>query len=169
MSYCDLDVLSRYVDGSLTLPARVDLEVHLRACAACRNELQSMRHLDTVLQSWGSIRVPVPDLAHRRVIRTVERRKRFAPVHTINRIMPAAVGSAVAALLILGSINLGMLYPSSATSATVRPSPALSPALVKQSSRLIRVRRTSAVIGGYAAAPHVEPVQLSRRIQLEVN
>lgn len=166
---CDVDLLSHYVDGSLMLPARIELESHLKSCCACRQELESLRRIDAMLQSWGSVRTPVPDRAHHRILRTVERRKRLAPLLALNRMMPAAVGSTIAALLILGSVNLGVLYQTSAPSTSGTSSPTLSAAVIKQSSTLVRARRTSAVIGGYVAAPRSEPMQLSRRIQLEVN
>ncbi len=145
---CDFDLLSLYLEHGLTLPRRVRLEEHLRTCSTCRRELRELRRVDQVLSSWGAVRSPVPAPVENRVARSVRRRRRLKPLFALSRVMPAAVGTTAAALLVLVSVNIGLLYSAPGPGAVNTASAAVSPAIAKQSAALIRARRTSAIFGG---------------------
>lgn len=166
MTPCDLDLLSLYLDDSLTLPARVNLEGHIRNCGPCASELETLRGVDYLLASWGSVRNPIPAGTHARVVRSVGRKRRLGPVAALSRVMPAAVGTLIAALLVLVSVNLGSLYQNQA-GVTV-PVQTVNPrAIVERSSRLIQDRRTSAMLGSYKVR-YTRTLPL-RRLHLGVN
>lgn len=152
MTLCDLDLLSLYLDGGLTLPARVELESHLRSCSYCSGELKLLDRIDTLLASWGGANTAVPTSTHMRVVKSVERKRRLGPVGTFGRMMPAAVGTTIAALLVLVSVNLGALYQNQ-PAVTLPTQSVISRTIAKQSARLIRERRTSAILGSYTARP----------------
>ncbi|MGI8968423.1 MAG: zf-HC2 domain-containing protein, partial [Chloroflexota bacterium] len=102
---CDFDLLSLYLEHGLTLPRRVRLEEHLRTCSTCRRELRELRRVDQVLSPWCALRSPVPASVENRVARSVRRRRRLKPLFALSRVMPAAVGTTAAALLVLVSVN----------------------------------------------------------------
>jgi anti-sigma factor RsiW len=165
VSGCDLDVLSLYLDGALTLPHRVQLETHLRSCPSCTRELQDMERMDLLLRSWGAIRAPVPTATHQRVMRSVDRKRRLGLLGAYGRMVPAAFGTAIAAMLVLVTVNTGFIAQNATPPTTSVPS--VTPrVLVSQSQRLISARRSSAILGGYIAQSQPAPI---RRINFEVN
>ena len=56
--HVDVDLLSAYLDEQVTPAERVRVDGHLAACAACRNELESLHRTTALLQALP--RVPVP-------------------------------------------------------------------------------------------------------------
>lgn len=166
MTSCDLDVLSLYLDGSLALPARVQLEDHLRRCRPCSDELELLGAMDRMLLSWGEVRTPVPGVTHDRIMRSVDRKRRLVGVLSLGRMMPAAVGTSAAALLVLVTVNLSGLYRNPASTPT--PVQQNVPGkIVRQSAPLIHQRRTSAILGSYGAQPP-RPANI-HRLALDVN
>ncbi len=148
MTPCDVSVLSRYLDGDLTLPERRSVEVHVGTCAPCRSELDAMRHVDRIIAVWGSRREPLPDTTEARIRSSMAKRSKLSSILAFGRVLPAAVGSSVAALLVLTTINIGVLTSSSlATRQDPGPSRSL---LEKRSAPLVNARRVSAILGGRA-------------------
>ena len=43
--------ISAFLDGALTAPAGARVDAHLSACAGCRHEFESLRHMKLVLSS----------------------------------------------------------------------------------------------------------------------
>ena len=136
MISCDHDILSLYLDGALTLPQRVHLESHLRVCEACARELEVMRRIDLVVESWGAIRTPVPAATNQRVLRSVERKRRLGPLGDIGRMVPAAFGTGIAALLVLVSVNAGIIAQTATPPPTTNVPTGASRVLIKQSDHL---------------------------------
>jgi len=148
MTACDLDALSRYLDGDMSLPIRREMDLHLQACESCREELQQLQRVDRILVDFGAASALVPPAAGQRMVGAVQRRRRLAPLITLSRMMPAAVGSSVAALLVLLSVNMGMLsHNRLGGHGNLAATPALQH-FAKQSAPLIKARRTSAMLGG---------------------
>ena len=165
MSTCDPYALSAYLDGELLLPERTYLERHLGLCERCRDELRALNHLDLELEPWGQRRRPLPTNLELRVRGSVEKRKRLTPLLAFSRMMPAAVGSCVAALLVVLTANLGSFQVASRPTPT--GGPGLQSTLVSQSSRLSSARRATAILGG--RMPTVHPDTGPRhRVQLDV-
>jgi hypothetical protein len=101
-------------------------------------------------------------------MRSVERKRRLGPLASFGRMVPAAFGTGIAALLVLVSVNAGIIGLSQNAPTTPGLTGPTSPSrvLIKQSTRLINARRSSAILDSY----HVRPVQPQmRRINLEVN
>ena len=148
MTYCDLDALSRYLDGDMSLPVRREMESHLRGCVSCREELQQLQRVDMILLHFGGASVPVPSAAGQRMAGSVQRRRRLAPLIALSRMMPAAVGSSVAAVLVLLSVNMGILsHNRIGEQGNLVVTPMLQH-FAKQSTPLIKARRMSAMLGG---------------------
>ncbi len=148
MTYCDLDALSRYLDGDMSLPIRREMESHLRGCASCGEELQQLQCADRILVHFGRASVPVPSTAGQRMVGAVQRRRRLAPLIALSRMMPAAVGSSVAAVLVLLSVNMGILSHNRIGAQGNLASPPGLQHFAKQSAPLMKARRTSAMLGG---------------------
>ena len=146
MTQCDRYALSLHLDRELPLPTRRALNEHLLTCAACRQELEELRRLDQVLHEWGSSRRPVPQQAEARILASVERR-RLRPLLGLSRMMPAAVGSGIAALLVVMSANLGWLYQNSGGATRSGGAAQVQRIIEKQSTPLQNARRTSAMLG----------------------
>ena len=147
MNACDLDILSRYLDGDLSLPARRDMDRHLASCRDCAGELDALRRNDHMLWSWGLRRAQLPASVDQRIIRNVKKRRRLGPLVAVSRMMPAAVGTTVAALLVVVSVTLTGQY-SQRTGNVALPSPNTEQrAIMKQSKPLIHNRRTQAIVG----------------------
>ncbi|HLJ65977.1 MAG TPA: zf-HC2 domain-containing protein [Chloroflexota bacterium] len=153
MSSCSLNSLSLYLDGALSLPELRRLESHLAGCPKCRDELQTLRRLDRVITEWGARRTPMPAAAQFHVSRSLERRRRLGPLARASRVMPAAVGTSVAALLVVLSVNLGVLVPTQRGVAVPSYSQAAAQRLARQSAPLVDARRSSAILGGHAVTP----------------
>ena len=166
MNSCDQDVLSLYLDGALTLPQRVNFESHLRACEDCTRELVTMRRIDQVVMSWGQVRTPVPERTNQRVARSVERKRRLGPLTSFGRMVPAAFGTGIAALLVLVSVNSGIINQTTPTAPAGGTSTVPSRVLINRSARLISARRSSAVFGSYPTKS-VSPAV--HHISMEVN
>lgn len=166
MTSCDQDILSLYLDGGLTLPQRVHLEGHLRVCECCAGELETLRRMDHLLTSWGDVRAAVPPNTNARVMRSVERKRRLGPLRGFGRMVPAAFGTGIAALLVLVSVNAGIITQSTPPTPNVHPPTVPSRVLIKQSARLISARRSPALLGNYTGQA---PSPTVRHISLEVN
>jgi anti-sigma factor RsiW len=143
---CRPELVSRYLDGDLTLPLRYELETHLRGCEKCSHELAQLRHIDAIIAAWGASQGPVSATAERRINQSVEKRRgRLSPIVALSRMMPAAVGSSIAALLVLVSVNVGILQNQA--SAGVPSATSTSTLVLKQSRKLSDARHTAAVLG----------------------
>lgn len=150
MNPCDVSLLSRYLDAELTLPERRAAEIHIAQCSVCRSELEAMRQMDHLFRAWSAPREPLPAATDRRIHASIAKRSRLSSVLAFSRFMPAAVGSSVAALLVLITVNMGGLAPSSlATRQEPGPSRSL---LEKRSAPLVNARRVSAILGSRAPA-----------------
>ncbi len=169
MNPCDVDLLSQYVDGGLMLPQRVALEHHLRLCSGCTEEVSRLLHIDRRLAGFGSVRTPLPVHVERRIASSIEKKARVPSILSLSRMMPAAVGSSIAAVLVLLSVNLGVQYGASPQPTATSRTPTTAHAIVKQSAALIKLRRTSALIGGYATVHPVAESPLLKRAQLDIN
>jgi predicted anti-sigma-YlaC factor YlaD len=143
---CDTATLSRYLDSELTLPQRVDFEAHLAGCQPCRELLDEFQRLDVVLRDWGASREPIPLETERRIQASTVRRSRSRSILSAGRVMPAAVGTTMAALLVLTTVNLSSLIPShQGANANAGPPRKV---LIAQSAPLVQARRVSAISGG---------------------
>jgi putative zinc finger protein len=91
---CDTELLVGYLYNDLADADRVRVETHLRTCAACRDELASLRSVRADLTSWAP---PEPDFGFR-----IVRGSREAPRAWRARLAPA-FGLAAAATLVLAA------------------------------------------------------------------
>jgi hypothetical protein len=80
--------------------------------------------------------------------------------------IPAAFGTGIAALLVMVSVNAGIINQGPQPPPTVNAPTVPSRVLIKQSARLISARRSSAVLGSYGVKAKVPAI---RHISLEVN
>lgn len=151
MIRCDVSLLSRYLDAELTLPERRGVEVHLATCAACRSELEAIRRTDRMIRSWASRREPIPLATEERVLASSEKGGRLTSILALSRVMPAALGSSIAALLVLATVNAGMVNTPSVASRQI-PGPSRS-VLEKRSAPLVNARRVSAILGERPPGP----------------
>jgi predicted anti-sigma-YlaC factor YlaD len=147
MKFCNSNLLSLYLDEELPLSQRVEVERHLTRCTLCRDELESMQRVDSLVQRWSKSRVPLPPETNARILKTVNSHRRLGWVLTFSRVMPAAVGSSIAALLVVASASQGWLYRNAAPQASPRPSAAVATIIKKQSAPLYEARATSAMFG----------------------
>lgn len=151
MTHYDHQQLSLYLDGELPPAESVAVRQHVAACDVCGAELQSLHEVDHVLARFGTRQLPLPHATNARVHRSWQRRRSLGPLFALTRMMPAAVGTTAAALLLLASANL---------SASLRPQTAAAPIpdtrnarlLARQSQPLLLVRRSSAVLGTHVIA-----------------
>lgn len=141
---CDADLLSRYADGELHGAQAREFSHHVKSCAACRQELSDLHRINHVLYAWGSVRRPIPVTTERRVRASIERRRRLRPLLRLARFSPPAVGSSIAALLLLLAINVSPLYQT-ATPAQPR-STQVAPVIKRQAAPLQLARRRAAVV-----------------------
>ena len=148
MTPCNVDMLSRYLDGELPLPDRHALDRHLAECEVCVANLDMLRRNDHLLRSWGRRRTRVPAALEQRIARDVGRRRRFGPLLAFSKMMPAAVGTSVAALLVLLTASLTSPYSQRAETGAASPSAAIHQTIVRQSAPLIMNRRTQAIVAG---------------------
>jgi anti-sigma factor RsiW len=145
---CDLSALSRYLDGELSFRRRQAVNEHLRECDRCSAHLDELRRMDNVLKTWGAKRAPLPASTDRRIACSVQGRPRrpYARFAAFSRMMPAAVGSSVAAILVLLTVNLHALEP-------MRPSSdaawaAQQSSIKRHAAPLLKARQSSAILGG---------------------
>ncbi|MGH9410460.1 MAG: anti-sigma factor family protein [Vicinamibacterales bacterium] len=126
MIMCDKELLVAYLYDEVSDAERARAETHLRACAACREELAVLRGLRTDLASWAP---PQPELG----FRVVHGREPAAPATWRSRFTPA-FGLAAAAVLVLAAssavANLqvhygqdGLTIRTGWTRSTVPPAP----------------------------------------------
>ena len=166
---CDVDLLSRYLDGELMLPQRVALEQHLRICTPCAREMEELRRSDALVASLARAPRPIPVATEERIRRSAARPRRLRPLTSISRMMPAAVGSSVAALLVLLTVNAGMLYRSSSPTPETPTVHQSATAIAKRSAALIKTRRAAAVFGSNVPTQPQFTEQQLRRIQMDLN
>ena len=149
MTCCDPSELSRYVDGDLPFSVRNRVNEHLGTCRICRAELARLRKLDDVIRRWGAQRTPLPVSADNRITETVRQHRRVARVRRIfalGRMTPAAVGSSIAAVLVLLSVNMHGPYPARSASDIAWATQQSS--IKRQAAPLLKARRSSAILGG---------------------
>jgi anti-sigma factor RsiW len=149
MTCCDSNTLSRYIDGDLGYSERGQINNHLRGCDTCSAELARLRRMDDVLRTWGGRRAPLPMAADMRITETVRRRRqahRLRAFFAVGRMAPAAVGSSIAALLVLLSVNMHGAYPTRSPSETAWATQQSS--IKRQAAPLLKARRSSAILGG---------------------
>lgn len=150
---CDAERLSRYVDAELEPAEMRRTERHIASCASCRRELAEIHQVNNVLYSWGSVLRPIPAATEHRVRVSVDRRRRLRPLLRLARFSPPAVGSSVAALLLLLMVNVSPLYQ---TAAPATPTPThVTPVIKRQASPLQLARVRAAVVA-------TEPSSLQR-------
>lgn len=141
---CDTQTLSRFVDGEVTETAARDVVHHLKVCTSCRRQVADMRRVNHTLYAWGGVRRPIPADTERRVLLSVGRRRRLAPILRLARFSPPAVGSSVAALLLLLAINLGPAYQAAAPAPQTATQ--VAPVIKRQAAPLQLARRRAAVV-----------------------
>jgi anti-sigma factor RsiW len=163
-SPCRTETLSLYLDDGLTLPERHRVEEHLRSCARCREELDGLRRIDEILAAWARQSSPVPAGAATRMAGSVDRRRRLSPLVSLSRMVPAAVGSSIAALLVLVSVNAGLLYQGE--SASGPSSTYQHPSFASQVRKLTDARRAAAIQGVVLQQPVLAP---RHRTQFDFN
>ncbi len=154
MTTCDSLKLSRYVDGDLPPNERLSVNRHLRHCHRCTSELSDLREMDNVLRSWGARRAPAPETLDARIDRLVKLRGDRRPVKRVfalGRMMPAALGSSIAAVLVLLSVNLHGVSQSPSASETAWANQQSS--IKRQAAPLLAARRSSAILGGQSKTP----------------
>lgn len=118
MNDCNVDALSRYLDCEVAPSERRTLDAHLRDCQKCANEIDVLRRLDGLIGTWGGSSLPPSVHAEMRILDSVDRRRRLGPLGTVARLMPAALGSSIAAALVLLSANAGWLYQNASPPGT---------------------------------------------------
>lgn len=141
---CDTELLSRFVDGEVQDGRAREVTQHLKTCASCRRELSELHRLNHVLYSWGSVRRPVPPSTERRIRSAIDRRRRFGAILRLTRFSPPAVGSSIAALLLLLAINVGPMYQSAAPAQPTATR--VAPVIKRQAEPLQLARRRAAVV-----------------------
>jgi predicted anti-sigma-YlaC factor YlaD len=161
---CRSDMLSRYLDDVLTLSERRQLEEHVDRCDPCRQELEALRRIDHLLKVWGSRRRPLASNTDVRIARSIDRRRRLPRIVAMSKMMPAAVGSCIAALLVVVSINVGLLYQQNQVASG--PATAHQHSFVNQSRALVNARRAAAIQGMVTVQPQAIP---RHRMQFDFN
>jgi predicted anti-sigma-YlaC factor YlaD len=164
MTGCNANALSLFLEGALPVDEHREVADHLRNCAGCRAEMASLHHVDSVIRAWAANRTPIPSCTESRIYRTVDRRRKLRPLLALSRMMPAALGTSVAALLVLVTANLAPLYRGGAQSPTTAHIVA-SKALKTQSAPLRFQRGKSASVDTYTAP--LTPI-VDRHIRLDV-
>jgi hypothetical protein len=94
---------------------------------------------------------------------SVERRRKISPLIALSRMVPAAVGTSIAAMLVLVSVNAGLLYQASAPD---RPTVYQTPSFANQSRKLTDARRAAAIQGVVLPQPVFAP---KHRMQFDFN
>lgn len=117
---------------------------HLQTCPDCRREVTDLKRVNQALYSWGAVRRPIPAATEHRVRVSIERRRKLAPLFRLARFSPPAVGSSVAALLLLLMVNLGPVYQSAAPPAVAKAQ--VAPVIKRQAGPLQLARGRAAVV-----------------------
>lgn len=108
IEHCDTAALSLYLDDELPPRDRAALARHLTTCNQCAAELAELSRADEVLVRLTRDFAPIPLSTEARIGESVERRlSRFR--FSLSNMVPAALGSTVAAVLVLVSANVGLL------------------------------------------------------------
>ncbi|MGH2447822.1 MAG: hypothetical protein ACRDFS_04380 [Chloroflexota bacterium] len=120
--------------------------------------------MDRIIASWSMPARPVPVEVEHRIAGSVARRTRLGPLLAAGRMMPAAVGSCAAALLLVVSVNSGLLHSRANNNGSL--SQAERQKIALQSRPLIESRRTSAILAGRPApSPSPEELRLLRAVE----
>lgn len=157
MKHCNPDSLSHFLDGDLSWNERGAVVAHLRACPNCRDELDALRAVDRVVSAWSARSQAVSAQTERRIVAAVERRRRLSPLIALSRMTPAAVGSTIAAVLVVLSVNVGLMTHSVPVS-PVTPQTSSRPGW--PSPRVIYTRHMAPLL---AQAPPARPHFPARR------
>jgi anti-sigma factor RsiW len=163
--HCSVDALSCYIDGELTLPETQRVRRHVAECRRCSDELETLQRSDRIVRAWALRSVRVPESLEHRLSRDLRRRRRFGPLVALSRVMPAAVGTSTAALLVLVSVTLGVPYANRADNPGLSQQQVKN-TVVKQSAQLIMNRRMQAVVGTRTSQTGVRS---GRHFQLDEN
>jgi len=148
MMSCDIDALSRYLDDELPLAERRCIDLHLAQCAACSHEVELLARNDKIIHAWGERNTSMPIALESRISRNIGRKRRFGPLLAFGKMMPAALGTSAAALLVLVTAALGGPYVQRGQGSAASSAVETHSALVKQSAPLIMNRRTQAIAAG---------------------
>lgn len=152
MTRCERQKLSQYLDGELPFPDAVSVRRHLAQCQRCQDEMKSLREVNQALAAWGAQQLPVPPRTDVRVRQSWERSHALSPVLSWAKMMPAAVGTSAAALLLLVTANIGsFLHTQQPTAPSVAAVENIR-GLARQSRPLLLARRASAIQDGHALA-----------------
>lgn len=165
MKHYDAHTLSLYIDGELALPVSREVETHLRGCSTCTDELHDLRRMDRAIAVWArarSVRTPEAD---RRFWGVLDRRRGSHRILAISRMMPAAVGSSIAALLVLVSANLGVLSQNGLRPNPPQPQPVVRQHALQGPSALTIESRTAAANNQVAASP-IQPRMAAKYRQM---
>jgi anti-sigma factor RsiW len=164
MTECNVDALSLFLEGALPLHEHRRVVEHLKVCSRCREELAALRRVDHVVAAWGANGRAIPQCTERRIHRSVEKHRRLRPLFALSRMMPAALGTSVAAVLVLLTASLAPLYRGGVSQPTTAHIIA-SKALKDQSAPLRFQRGKSAVVGTYTAPL---PLVVDHHTQLDI-
>ncbi|MBV9281023.1 MAG: zf-HC2 domain-containing protein [Chloroflexi bacterium] len=145
MTPCDPGQLSLYLDGVMSPKDRARMEAHIARCPTCTREMEELQRLDRVLVEWGARRMRLPADTDGRIRRSVDGR-RSRPLRAVSRMMPAAVGTTVAAILVALGANLGWLYQSQSH---LGPPAVAARSTISQSSPLVNAGRIAEIHGRY--------------------
>jgi anti-sigma-K factor RskA len=137
------ELLGPYVLGELTAEEERELEHHLEGCAECRNELESIRRTHEILQKEATT-APPPELKDRVLTQAT------GEISERSRSRWRLLVPAVAALLVVSVLGVGLLWATLDDSSSVLPLTAT--ALAPEASGVVRG----------------EPVEENIRIELEV-
>jgi anti-sigma factor RsiW len=96
---CDKELLVGYLYDEIQPAERARFDAHLRTCAACRREVEELRHTRTHLAQWAP---PEPELGFEIVRAAPRTARRFAPA-------PAWALAAAAALVLAASAAIANL------------------------------------------------------------
>jgi anti-sigma factor RsiW len=107
-----LDQLAPYVDGSLTIQERVEVERHLASCAQCRSEVAAASEARAALRSMPEVEVPT-DLGALALEAMDAREAHHSGPPRWVRAMPLVAAAAVVALLAITLPRIGGGEPTS--------------------------------------------------------
>lgn len=164
-SDCDTDALSLYVDGELSLPRSRALEQHLRTCSSCRVELDHLRQINRVLFTWGAMREPVPLRTEQRINNSLRQRSPWSRLVWLGHVMPAALGTTVAALLVLLTASRGWLPARPATNHS--DGRAMAQLIARQTRPLVNERRVTAILPSRNLTATTGPIRHQVQFDIE--
>ncbi len=100
--------LTMFAEDSLAPAEKWLVEAHVRDCAECREFLNGNAVVDSLIRGAVANELAVPTPTSSRILESVER-KQFGLLYElrrVSRLMPAAAGSCVAALLVVIALGL---------------------------------------------------------------